>query len=181
MSNQFQIDPSHSSLQFSVRHLMVSNVRGAFTGVHGTVIYDPANPTQSKVEATIDADTIKTNDEKRDEHLKSAEFFNVAEFPEITFRSTKILKKEENSFSVTGDLTLHGVTKPVALDVEDVTGEAKDPWGNIRIGATVKAKIKRSDFGLTWNAALETGGVLVGDEIKLDFELEFIKAQTAAA
>lgn len=180
-TSQYQIDPAHSSLQFSIRHLMVSNVRGSFTGVHGTVLFDTDHPENSTVEAEIDVNTIATNDEKRDAHLKSADFFDTAQFPQMKFRSTGVQKKGSDRYTVTGDLTLHGVTKPVTLEVEDVTEEAKDPWGNSRIGASVKAKLKRSDFGLNWNAALEAGGVLVGDEVKLDFELEFVKAQSAAA
>ncbi|MBV8867023.1 MAG: YceI family protein [Acidobacteriaceae bacterium] len=181
MISKYAIDPAHSNLQFSVRHLMVSNVRGTFTGVHGTVTYDPANPTRAEVEASVDVNTIRTGDEKRDGHLKSPDFFNAAEFPEMQFRSTRIEKTGEGEFSVTGDLTIHGVTKPVTLKAEEVSEETKDPFGAIRIGASAKTKIKRSDFGLTWNAALETGGVMIGDEVKLDFELEFVKAQTAAA
>ena len=180
MTNNYDVDPAHSSLQFSVRHLMMSNVRGTFNGVRGTVSYDPANPAQSAIEATIDMGSVNTHDEKRDGHLKSAEFFNVAEFPQMTFRSTKV-EKDDNEFLVTGDLTLHGVTRPVTLTVEDVSPEGKDPFGLTRIGAAVKGKLKRSDFGLTWNAILETGGVAVGDEVKIDFELELIKAQSAAA
>lgn len=181
MISKYAIDPAHSNLQFSIRHLMVANVRGTFTGVHGTVTYDAANPGQSQVEANVDVNTISTGDEKRDGHLKSPDFFNVAEFPEMTFRSTRIEKTGDGEFSVTGDLTIHGVTKPVTLKVEEVSEEAKDPWGATRIGASAKTKIKRSDFGLTWNAALETGGLMVGDDVKLDFELEFVKAQSATA
>jgi polyisoprenoid-binding protein YceI len=172
----YQIDPTHSHLQFAVRHLMVSNVRGSFTGVKGTVNYDPAIPSATTLEAVIDVNTINTHDEKRDGHLKTADFFDTALYPEITFKSTHVEKEGDSNFKVTGDLTLHGVTKPVVLTVEDVSAEAKDPWGGTRIGATAKTKIKRSDFGLTWNAALETGGFVVGDEVKIELELEFVKA-----
>ncbi len=181
MTETYQIDPAHSSLQFSVRHLMMSNVRGTFTGVQGTVKYDSANPGQSSVEATIEVNTISTHDEKRDGHLKSPDFFDAAQFATIKFRSSKVEKTGPKDLSVTGDLTLHGVTKPVTLQVEEVSDETKDPFGFARIGASAKTKIKRSDFGLTWNAALETGGMMVGDDVKLDFELEFVKAQSAAA
>lgn len=181
MPTQYTIDPAHSSVQFSVRHLMVSNVRGAFTGVQGTVTIDPAEPERGSIQADIDVNTIATNDPNRDTHLKSPDFLHFDQYPKITFRSTKIEKHGANSFRVTGDLTLHGVTKPVTLEVEEVTEEAKDPWGNTRIGASAKGKLKRSDFGLTWNAALETGGFMVGDDVKLDFELELVKAQSAAA
>ncbi|HEX4169724.1 MAG TPA: YceI family protein [Bryobacteraceae bacterium] len=181
MTNTYQIDPAHSNLQFSVRHLMMSNVRGAFTGVSGTVTYDPGNPGAASIEAKIDVATVNTHDETRDGHLKTPDFFDVAQYPHITFRSTKIEKKSNNEFLVTGDLTMHGVTKPVVLQVEEVSDEAQDPWGNTRIGASAKGKIKRSEFGLTWNAALEAGGVMVGDDVKLDFELELVKAKSAAA
>jgi len=177
----YEIDPTHSSVLFSVRHLMVSNVRGSFTSVKGSVAYDPADPASTTVTATIDASTIHTHDEKRDEHLRSAEFLDVAKFPTLEFKSTSVKKTGDTEFEVTGNLSVHGVTKPVTFKVEDVSPEAKDPWGNTRIGAMAKAKLKRSDFGLTWNAPLETGGVLVGDEVKLDFELEFIQAKSAAA
>ncbi len=181
MTSKYNIDPAHSSLQFSVRHLMMSNVRGAFTGVHGTVSYDPSNPAASSIEATIDVNTVNTNDGQRDTHLKSGDFFDAAQFPTITFRGTKVEKKGDGEFKVTGDLTLHGVTKPVTLDVTEVSPEAKDPWGNLRFGASVKTKIKRSDYGLTWNAALETGGVVISDDVKLDFEIQLVQAQSAAA
>jgi polyisoprenoid-binding protein YceI len=177
----YEIDPAHSHLQFSVRHLMVTNVRGTFTGVKGTVVYDPQNPAATTLEATIDANTIYTGEAQRDAHLKSPDFLDTAKFPVITFKSTKVEKVGDGEFKVSGDLTVHGVTKPVMLDVQEVSEEAKDPWGNTRIGASAKGKIKRSDFGLTWNAPLEAGGVLVGDEVKLDFELEFVRAKSAAA
>ncbi len=181
MTNRYEIDPAHSNLQFSVRHMMMSNVKGTFTGVSGFVTYDPANPGTSGIEAKIDVSTVSTNDEKRDGHLKSPDFFDVAQFPHMTFRSTKVDKKEADQMVITGELTLHGVTKPVTLEVEEVSDEGQDPWGNTRIGAAVKGKIKRSEFGLTWNAALETGGVMVGDDVKLEFDLEMVKAKTAAA
>jgi polyisoprenoid-binding protein YceI len=171
----YQIDPTHSHLQFAVRHLMVSNVRGTFSGVKGTANYDPANPNATTVEAVIDVNTVNTNDEKRDGHLKTADFFDAARYPEMTFKSTHVVKEGDSEFKVTGDLTLHGVTKPVVLAVEDVSPEGKDPWGGTRIGASAKTKIKRSDFGLNWNAAIETGGFVIGDDVKLEFELEFVK------
>jgi polyisoprenoid-binding protein YceI len=180
MKATYQIDPVHSSVQFSVRHLMISNVRGTFTGVKGTVVYDGENPTAATIEAEIDASTINTLDTNRDAHLKTAEFLDVEKYPTMTFKSTKI-EKDGDGLKVTGDLTLHGVTKPVVLVVEEIAPEAKDPWGNTRVGAAAKTKLKRSEFGLTWNAAVETGGVMVGDELKLDFELELVKAQTASA
>ena len=176
----YQLDPAHSNVQFSVRHLMVSNVRGTFSGVTGTVNYDPANPSAATVEATIDVNSINTNDEKRDGHLKSPDFFDAAQYPTITFKSKKVEKTGDGSFKVVGDLTIRGVSKEETLTVEDVSNETKDPWGNTRIGAAAKTKVKRSEFGLTWNAPLEAGGVVVSDDVKLDFELEFVKAQPAA-
>jgi polyisoprenoid-binding protein YceI len=181
MATQYEIDPAHSSLQFSVRHMMVSNARGTFSGVKGTVTYDPANPSALSVNATVDASSINSNDAQRDAHLKSADFFDVAQYPTITFKSSKAEKKGDGEYSISGDLTLHGVTKPVTLQVEEVTEQTKDPWGNQRLGASVKTKLKRSEFGLTWNTALETGGVVVGDEVKLDFEIQMIKAKSATA
>ena len=181
MSIQYNIDPAHSGVHFSVRHLMVSNVRGSFSGIKGSVTIDPAQPERGSVEAEIDVNTIGTNDEKRDAHLKSPDFFDAAKYPTMTFRSTKIEKTGSNSYRVTGDLNLHGVTKPVTLDVEEVTEEAKDPWGSTRIGASAKAKLKRSDYGLTFNAPLETGGFMIGDDVKIEFELEFVRAQSTAA
>jgi polyisoprenoid-binding protein YceI len=172
----YQIDPVHSNVQFSVRHLMVSNVRGTFTGVKGTVDYDPANPAATKIDVVIDVNSINTNDEKRDAHLKSPDFFDAAQYPAITFQGTQVKKESDSEFTVSGNLSLHGVTKPVVLQVEEVSPEAKDPWGGIRIGAAAKTKIKRGDFGLNWNAALETGGFMVGDDVKIEFELEFVKA-----
>lgn len=181
MTNKYEIDAAHSSLQFSVRHMMISNVRGSFTGVKGTVTYDPANPAALTVVATVDASTVNSNDTQRDGHLKGPDFFDIAQFPTITFTSREAEKKSESEYLVVGDLTIHGVTKQVVLNVEDVSSEAKDPWGNQRIGASAKTKVKRSDFGLTSNTALEAGGVLVGDEVKLEFEIEMVKASGATA
>jgi polyisoprenoid-binding protein YceI len=182
MKNTYQIDAAHSNVQFSVRHLMVSNVRGTFSGVTGTVSYDPDKPSETTIDATVDVNTVNTNDEKRDGHLKSPDFFDVATYPTMTFESKLVEGAGPGQHKVVGDLTLHGVTREVTLSVEDISGEAKDPWGNIKLGATVKGKVKRSDFGLSWNAPLETGGVLVGDDVKIEFDLEFLKAsQTATA
>jgi polyisoprenoid-binding protein YceI len=180
MKNTYQIDGIHSSVRFSVRHLMVSNVHGAFSGVTGTVVYDPDKPSETAIDAAVEVNTVNTNDEKRDTHLKSADFFDVAQYPVMTFKSKRVESGGATEQKVTGDLTLHGVTKEVTLTVDEVSAEAKDPWGNTKIGATVKGKIKRSDFGLSWNAPLETGGVLVGDDVKLEFDLQFLKAQTAS-
>jgi len=177
MMATYTIDPAHSSADFKVRHLMVSNVRGEFSGISGTVTFDPENPAASKVEAKIPVATIQTRDPQRDAHLKSADFFDVEKFPEITFVSTKVVKKGDEEYKVTGDLTIHGVTREVTLDVEGPTSEVKDPWGNIKIGAAAQTKIKRKDFGLEWNAALETGGVLVGEDVAIHLDLEFARQQ----
>jgi polyisoprenoid-binding protein YceI len=174
MKSTYTIDPAHSSVQFSVRHMMISNVKGGFSGVKGMAVYDPEAPASTTVKAQIDASTISTLDSNRDAHLKSADFLDVAQFPVITFRS-KDVRLGGNGIKIEGDLTIHGVTRPVTLEVENITPEGKDPWGNTRIGASAKAKIKRGEFGLLWNAALETGGLLVGDELKLDFEIQLIK------
>jgi polyisoprenoid-binding protein YceI len=181
MAETYTIDPAHSSIQFSIRHMMVSNVRGAFTGVKGAIVHDAANPANSSIDAEIDVNTINTNDVNRDAHLKTAEFFDVEKYPTMKFVSKKVEKTGDNEYKATGDLTIHGVTKQVVLTVDEVSPEGKDPWGNTRIGASAKGKINRKDFGLTWTAALETGGVLVGDEVKLEFDIEAIKAQPAAA
>jgi polyisoprenoid-binding protein YceI len=180
VKNTYTLDPAHSHIQFSVRHLMVSNVRGTFSGVKGMVSYDPDDPPSAAAEVTIDVNTINTNDEKRDGHLKSPDFFDVAQYPAITFKSKRVEKTGSDEFKVTGDLTIHGVTKEVVINVEEVSGETKDPFGQVKIGATARTKIKRSDFGLTWNAPLETGGVMVSDDVKLECDLQFIKAQSAA-
>jgi len=169
------IDPEHSNIGFKVKHLMVSNVKGNFEKHSGTVDIDDKNITKSKVEVTIDTNSISTGVQKRDDHLRSADFFDVAKFPAMTFVSKKVAKAGKDKLKVTGDLTLHGVTKEVVLDVEGPSKESKDPWGNIRKGATATTKINRKDFGLNWNKALETGGVLVGEEIAINLEIEMVK------
>lgn len=181
MKTTYQIDPAHSGVHFSVRHLMLSNVRGTFSGVKGSVIYDPADPSATQVDATVDAATISTGDPKRDGHLKSPDFFDVAQYPVITFKSKRTEKTGDAEFKVTGDLTIHGATREVTLRVEDVSPEGKDPWGGTRIGATAKTKLDRQQFGITWNSPLETGGVVIGDEVKLELDLEFTKVEAASA
>jgi polyisoprenoid-binding protein YceI len=171
----YDIDPTHSSAHFSVRHLMISNVKGEFTKVSGTVTFDPDDPKASKVEATIDVASLHTRDEQRDGHLKSAEFFDVANFPAIKFVSTSVVSDGHDEYVVKGDMTIHGVTREETLHVEGPTPEVKDPWGNLKAGAAATGKISRKDFGLTWNAALETGGVMIGDEIKINLEVELTR------
>jgi polyisoprenoid-binding protein YceI len=178
MKTTYEIDPAHSSAQFTIRHLMISNVRGDFNSVKGTVVYDPENPSDTSVQAEIDVNTLNTRDEKRDAHVKSADFFNVEKHPSILFKSSKVEQTGEGEFKITGGLTIMGVTKEVVLKVEGPSEEAKDPWGNLRIGASASTKIKRSDFGLTWNAALETGGVMLGDEVKIELDVELVKKTT---
>jgi polyisoprenoid-binding protein YceI len=174
MKTSYKIDPAHSTAQFVVRHMMITNVRGSFSGVQGTVVYDPDNLGASSVDVTIDANTLNTGDANRDTHVKSAEFLETDKYPTIIFKS-KSIAKDGDGLRVKGDLTVHGVTKEVVLDVDGPTGEQKDPWGNIRVGASAGAKIKRSDHGLTWNAALETGGIMLGDDLKLELEVSLIK------
>lgn len=176
MKTTYQIDPAHSSAQFTVRHMMITNVRGSFSGVTGTVVFDAEDPASSSVHAVIDATTLNTQDEKRDGHVKSPDFMDTAQFPTITFLSKSVAAAGTGAWKVTGDLTLHGVTREVVLDVEGPTPEGKDPWGNLRAGAEAATKIKRSDFGLSWNATLETGGVLISDELKIDLDVSLIKS-----
>ena len=177
MASTWKIDPDHSNIGFKVRHLMVSNVRGNFEKHSGTVNIDDRDITKSKVEISIDAASINTNVAKRDAHLRSADFFDVAKYPTITFVSRKVARAGADKLRVTGDLTIHGVTREVVLDVDGPTRESKDPWGNIRRGASASTTINRKDFGLTWNKALETGGVLVGDDITITLEIEMVKEQ----
>ncbi len=172
----WNIDPAHSAAEFKVKHMMISNVKGKFTGVSGKLTLNPADLTISSVEATIPVDSISTGDAQRDGHLKSADFFDVEKFKDATFKSSAVKVKGDEELEVTGELTLHGVTKTVKFAVEGPSGAAKDPWGNTRIGLTATTKLNRKDFGLTWNSTLETGGVLVGEEVTLTLDVEFIQA-----
>ena len=175
----WQIDPVHSVAHFSVRHLMISNVRGEFTKVSGIAVLDWSDPAKSSVEAIIDATSIDTREPQRDAHLRSADFLDVANHPTITFRSKKITPAGPEHFKVTGDLTIRGTTREVTFDVEGPAPAVKDPYGNVRTGVSATAKISRKEFGLAWNALTEAGGVMVGDEVSLTFDAELI--QTAAA
>lgn len=172
----WNIDPVHTMAEFKVRHMMITNVKGHFTGVTGVLTLDEQDVTKSHVEATIDAASINTREADRDTHLKSADFLDVEKFPKLTFTSTRITRTGEGELQVEGDLTIHGVTRKVNFTVEGPTPPGKDPWGNTRIGWTATTKINRKDFGLTWNTALETGGILVGDEVTITFDVEAIKA-----
>jgi polyisoprenoid-binding protein YceI len=181
LATTYELDPQHTAADFTVRHMMVSNVRGEFGKVTGTLNLDDKDITKSTVEVTIDANSINTREPKRDAHLKSADFFDVAKYPALTFKSTKVEKAGDNKLKVTGDLTMHGVTKTVVLDVDGPSKEMKDPGGNMRIGAGATTKVNRKDYGLMWNMALESGGVLVGDEVTINLSMEAVKKAPAAA
>jgi polyisoprenoid-binding protein YceI len=170
----WNIDPAHSHVEFAAKHLMISTVKGRFGGVTGTVTTDESDPAKGQVEVEIDAASIDTREAQRDTHLKSADFFDVEKFPRLTFKSTGIAGVDGDSFKLTGDLTIHGVTRPVTLDVTS-EGRGKDPWGGERAGFSATGKIKRSEFGLTWNQVLETGGFVVGDDIKISLDIELVK------
>jgi polyisoprenoid-binding protein YceI len=174
-ASNWQIDPAHSTASFSIRHMMISNVRGEFGKVTGSVNWDEADVTKSTAEATIDTTTINTHEPKRDQHLKSPDFFDVAKYPTITFKSKSVKKAGADRLTITGDLTMHGVTKPVTLEATYTNDELKDPWGNTRRGASARTKLNRKDFDLKWNQTLESGGVLVGDEVDITLDLELIK------
>jgi len=174
----WEIDPVHSSVGFGVRHLMVSTVRGQFTKMSGSAQADDTDYAKAKIEATIDAASIDTRVEKRDTHLKSPDFLDVAKYPTITFTSKKIEKAGDGRWKVTGDLTLHGVTRPVTLDVEGPTPPIKDPMmGALRAGAHATARINRKDFGITWNKSLDGGGVVVGEDVDITIDVEALKKQ----
>jgi polyisoprenoid-binding protein YceI len=170
----WKVDPAHSQVEFAVRHMMITTVRGRFTDVKGTVVTEGNDSTKAQVEVIIDVNSIDTREPQRDAHLKSADFFDVEKFPYITFKSRRVTDVRGDEFKLVGDLTIHGVTREVVLEVTS-EGQAKDPWGNERAGYSATTRINRSDFGLTWNQALETGGLLVGDEIKITLDLELVK------
>jgi len=169
------MDPTHSGVEFKVKHMMISNVKGHFTGVSGLLALDETDITKSRVEATIDASTISTRDPQRDTHLKSADFLDVEKYPTLTFKFTAVKRTGAEEEMVTGDLTIHGVTREVVFQVEGPTPPSKDPWGNTRLGLSATTKISRKEFGLTWNAALEAGGLLVGDEVTITLDVQFVK------
>lgn len=169
------IDPAHSHVEFAVRHLMISTVKGRFGIVTGTVTTDDTDPAKGQVDVSIDAASIDTREAQRDAHLRSADFFDVERFPAITFRGNRIGDVRGDRFKLTGDLTMRGVTREVTLDVTS-EGRGKDPWGGERAGFSATTKIKRSEFGLTWNQVLETGGIAVGDEIKIALDIEAVKS-----
>lgn len=170
----WKIDPAHTHVEFAVKHMMISTVKGRFSEVTGEIQLDEGNLSNSKVNIDVNVASIDTREPQRDTHLRSADFFDVDKFPKISFRSTAI-EGTLDEFRLTGDLTIHGVRRPVTFDVTH-EGRGKDPWGGERIGFSATGKIKRSDFGLTWNAALETGGFLVGDDVKISLDVEAVKA-----
>ncbi len=176
----WDIDPVHSGIGFSIRHMVIAKVRGRFTKWTGTLHVDEAAPERSSVEVKIDASSIDTGTPDRDNHLRSADFFDVAKFPEITFKSTRVEKAGGDRYKVQGDLTMHGVTKPAVLDMEH-GGVGKDPWGGRRSAFSAKTTVDRKDFGLQWNQALETGGLLVGDKVEIDIEVEAVQKVAAPA
>ena len=173
-AEEWQVDRAHSAAQFSVRHLMVSTVRGQFGKLTGTVSYDPKNPAAASVQAEVDLASIDTRVPKRDAHLKSADFFDVAKYPTATFHSTKIEPAGPNKLKIIGDLTMHGITKQVVFDVDGVGAPVKDPAG-LRMGATATTKISRKEFGILWNRLTEAGGVTVGDEVTITIDAELIR------
>lgn len=174
-ADTWQIDPAHTNVEFTVRHMMISNVSGQFEKTSGTIMADANNPTSAVIDATIDAASIDTRVAKRDAHLKSPDFLDVAKYPTITFKSKKVEAAGAGKWKVTGDLTLHGVTKEVVLDIDGPAAPIKDPMGNMRAGASATTTISRKGFGLTWNKMMESGGVIVGDEVKITIDVEAVK------
>jgi polyisoprenoid-binding protein YceI len=175
-TSTWNIDPVHSVAEFKVKHMMISNVKGQFTGLTGALKLDEGDITRSSVEATIDAASINTRDAQRDGHLKSADFFDVEKFPTLSFKSTHVARTADGELAIDGDLSIHGVSRKTTFAVEGPSAPAKDPWGNTRIGLSATTKINRKDFGLVWNSSLETGGVLLGDEITITLDVQFVKA-----
>jgi polyisoprenoid-binding protein YceI len=174
-SSIWNIDPAHSVAEFKVRHMMISYVKGKFSGLSGVLKLDETDYTHSTVEVSIPAASVSTVDDSLDAHLKNADFFDVEEFPTLTFKSTSIRSTGTHDYAVNGDLTIRGVTKSVTLSVNDVSEPSNDPWGNQRIGLSGSAKVNRKDFGLAWNTPLEFGGMLVGDEVTITLDAQFIK------
>jgi polyisoprenoid-binding protein YceI len=172
-TSDWKIDPQHSSAQFSVKHLAISTVRGAFSKLSGTVVFDDQDITKSSVSVTIDVNTVDTREPDRDNDLRSDRFFDVAHYPTMTFKSKKVEQVAPGKLKVTGDLTIRGTTKEVVLDVDGPTAPMKDPWGNMRVAVNGTTKINRQDFGVKWNAKLDNGGVVVGDDVNIVIDAEF--------
>jgi polyisoprenoid-binding protein YceI len=174
-TSTWQLDPAHSAAQFSVKHLAISTVRGAFSNVKGTVSFDDKDISKSNVDVTIDVTTVDTREPNRDKDLKSDKFFDAAQYPTMTFKSTKVEQVSPGKLKVTGDLTIRGVTKSVVLDVEGPTAAVKDPWGNQRAAVSATTKINRQDYGVKWNATMDNGGVVVGDEVSINIDAEMVQ------
>ncbi len=172
----WQIDPKHTTVGFGVKHMMFATAKGRFAGVSGTIVLDEANPAQSSVEVEVDAASVDTREQQRDGHLRSPDFFHVEQYPTITLKSTRVEPTSANTARVYGDLTIRGVTRPVVLDAT-LLGRGKNPWGQEVAGFEVRGKVNRKEFGLNWNAALETGGFLVGDEVNLEIDVEAVRQQ----
>jgi polyisoprenoid-binding protein YceI len=178
-ASTWQVDPNHSSAQFAVRHLGLSTVRGAFTKVTGKADLDDKDVTKSSVEVTIDTNSVDTRVPNRDNDLRSDHFFDVAKYPTITFKSKKVEQVAPGKLKITGDLTIHGTTKEVVLDVDGPTAPVKDPWGNQRIAASATTKINRQDYGVKWNATMDNGGVVVGDDVDITIDVELVQPKAA--
>ena len=173
---KWTLDPAHSSVDFSVRHMMIANVKGTFQNFSAEIVADPTDLTTAEIEFTVETASVDTRNKERDAHLVSADFFDVENHPTMTFKATNIVKTDEGEYNVTGDLTLCGVTKQETFTVT-FEGSGKDPWGNEKAGFSAEGSINRSDYGLVWNAALETGGVLVGDKVKISLQIQAAKAE----
>ena len=180
MNNNWNIDPAHTGINFSVRHMVVSKVRGRFGKYSGTIKLDDADITRSSVEVNIEASSIDTGVADRDTHLRSPDFFDVEKFPELKFRSHRVERVDATRYRIIGELTIRGVKREVSLDVE-YGGRGKDPWGNERVGFVAKTSIDRKDYGLTWNQVLESGGILVGDRIDIDLDVQAVRAAARSA
>lgn len=180
LTGHYNLDPAHSRLGFVARHAMVTKVRGSFKDVEGKGYFDASDPSQSWLEVTIQADSIDTGNETRDGHLRTNDFFDPENYPEIKFRSTNVEQLDESTYRVTGDLAIKGTTKPITVDLE-VTGPAIDPWGNTRIGLEGSVVVNRRDWGINWNAALDAGGVLVSEKVTLEFDVAAVRQAAEAA
>lgn len=174
-ADTFAIDKTHSSILFAVKHMVISKVKGEFVDYAGTIQYDAADVTKSSVEVTIKTASIDTKDEKRDEHLRNPDFFDAEKFPEITFESKRV-EKSKDGFVAIGDLTMHGVTKEITIPFE-ITGVIKDPWGNTRMGVSAELELNRQDYGVSWSQKMDAGGLIVGDDVEIEIEIEAIKAK----
>jgi len=172
----WSIDPAHSAAHFKVRHMAIAWVRGDFRILKGTVNWNEDSISETRIDVDIDSSSVNSSDTQRDQHLRTADFFDVERFPTIHFQSTSVVRVSDDNVVVTGGLTIRGGTRPVELRVTELSAATKDPWGNMRIAASATAKISRKDFGLTWNKALEAGGVLVGDEVVIDLDVEFVRS-----